>query len=218
MNRAHIEEMLQLQSRLNSVVNPDWFNAGYPWHRAMYVEAVEALDHLGWKWWKAPGESNAVQIQLELVDIWHFAMSNILVTQGGDLTAATDVITDYFQQLENDPDVFGEIANVDTPKLFDLLAGSAALQRQLNGPAFNMLMKRFDLTWHQLYRMYLAKNVLNLFRQANGYKDGSYIKVWSGVEDNVVLERLMASHPSANSARLLELLGERYGAVNATDA
>jgi hypothetical protein len=30
----------------------------------------------------------------------------------------------------------------------------------------------------------VGKNVLNFFRQDHGYKDGSYIKVWQGREDN----------------------------------
>ena len=36
----------------------------------------------------------------------------------------------------------------------------------------------------------LEKNVLNFFRQDNGYKDGSYIKLWDGKEDNQHLVEL----------------------------
>ena len=43
--------------------------------------------------------------------------------------------------------------------------------------------------------MYISKNVLNIFRQNNGYKEGTYIKQWPSmlcpddtVEDNVYLE------------------------------
>lgn len=35
-------------------------------------------------------------------------------------------------------------------------------------------------------RVYDVKNVLNSFRNNNGYKDGTYIKLWNGVEDNVI--------------------------------
>ena len=210
MNRQHVEEMLAMQDKLNCTVNPNWLTAEYPWHRAMYAEAVEAMDHYGWKWWKDVGQYTMGQIQLELVDIWHFAMSSILAHQGGDIENSADVITGYFQHLEDDPDVFGEITNVSTHQLFDLLAGSAALQRQLNGPAFNMLMKTFDLTWDKLYAIYMGKNVLNMFRQANGYKEGTYKKMWGGVEDNEVLESLMTLHPNATAERLTELLGKNY--------
>ena len=33
----------------------------------------------------------------------------------------------------------------------------------------------------------MAKNVLNVFRQDHGYKDGSYVKMWNGKEDNEIL-------------------------------
>ena len=43
----------------------------------------------------------------------------------------------------------------------------------------------------QLYRMYVGKNVLNFFRQDHGYKEGSYIKIWDGREDNEHLSDLL---------------------------
>ena len=47
-----------------------------------------------------------------------------------------------------------------------------------------VVMSGLDL--ETLYRLYVGKNILNQFRQDNGYKDGSYIKVWATEEDNVV--------------------------------
>ena len=44
-----------------------------------------------------------------------------------------------------------------------------------------------ELTFGQLYQIYMAKNVLNKFRQDHGYKEGEYIKLWDGKEDNVVM-------------------------------
>jgi len=210
MNRQHIVDMLQMQDKLNCVINPDWITANYPWHRAIYVEAVEALDHYGWKWWKDQQVYSPGQIQLELVDIWHFALSLLLANHDGDVDRTANVVTDYFAALEADPDAFGEITNVQLEQMFDLLAGSAAIQRQLNGPAFNILMKSFGLTWEQLYSMYVGKNLLNLFRQSHGYKGGTYKKIWGGAEDNEVLEALMSKHPDASVDRLNELLEESY--------
>ena len=43
-----------------------------------------------------------------------------------------------------------------------------------------------------LYRTYVGKNVLNVFRQDHGYKSGEYVKIWAGREDNEVLTDLMA--------------------------
>ena len=43
------------------------------------------------------------------------------------------------------------------------------------------------MTYEEMYRRYIVKNVLNEFRRANGYKEGRYIKEWrKNTEDNVV--------------------------------
>jgi hypothetical protein len=217
MMRQHLSDMFRLQDRLNKVVNPDWLTADYPWYRAIYMEAAELLEGYGWKWWKASPEADIPQLQLELVDIWHFALSHILSIHQGDYEAAALEVADYFSKLAADPNVFGEINTVPTPVLIDLLVAAAANQRQLNGPAFNMLMNRFGLTWDTLYTTYVAKNVLNLFRQANGYKEGTYRKVWAGEEDNVVLERLMATHADYTPDQLLGLLAVEYARTEPVD-
>ena len=56
---------------------------------------------------------------------------------------------------------------------------------------FSALMSGIDLTFEDLYVSYISKNVLNFFRQDNGYQDGSYKKVWSGKEDNEHLVELV---------------------------
>ena len=38
-----------------------------------------------------------------------------------------------------------------------------------------------------------AKNVLNRFRQNNGYKEGSYKKNWNGREDNEVMSEILSN-------------------------
>jgi hypothetical protein len=58
----------------------------------------------------------------------------------------------------------------------------------------------------------VAKNVLNRFRQDNGYKEGSYQKTWNGKEDNVVmLELLDEKMPTPNE--LYEKLSSKYKAL-----
>jgi hypothetical protein len=37
----------------------------------------------------------------------------------------------------------------------------------------------------------MGKLILNIFRQDNGYIEGSYVKIWNGKEDNEVLMTLM---------------------------
>jgi hypothetical protein len=78
-----LRAMLDLQDSMNRKINPDWLTAGYPFLRAVLVEAVEGLDHYGWKWWKAQSPDLA-QLRIELIDIWHFLLSEYLVRANGD--------------------------------------------------------------------------------------------------------------------------------------
>lgn len=201
ISKDKLVAMLELQNTLNMQVNPNWLSAGYPWHRAIMVETVEALDHYGWKWWKKQ-EPNLVQVRMELVDIWHFILSMALENTRGDAQGAADTICAIFYDPEKPTDK-------DTLMLFDLLAGYAA-EGKICIPAFVHLMQELDLSWDDLYLLYVGKNVLNMFRQAHGYKSGAYLKVWDGVEDNVMLARLMDVTPDATPDALYQELRGLY--------
>lgn len=56
---------------------------------------------------------------------------------------------------------------------------------------FECLRRYYNFTFLDVYRMYVGKNVLNLFRQHNGYKEGTYIKTWHGLEDNIYVHRYL---------------------------
>ena len=75
--------MLELQATMNSKVDPDWMNAKYPYLRAVAIEGAEAIEHHGWKWWKKQ-QKDLAQLQMELIDIWHFFLSEILLRANGD--------------------------------------------------------------------------------------------------------------------------------------
>jgi len=48
-----------------------------------------------------------------------------------------------------------------------------------------------NLSFEDLNKQYLGKNALNALRQDKGYKEGTYIKMWNGEEDNVHMLRLI---------------------------
>lgn len=59
--------------------------------------------------------------------------------------------------------------------------------------------------------LYFGKNVLNQFRQDNGYKDGTYIKMWNGKEDNLyMLEIVDELGKDANANNIYEKLDKIY--------
>lgn len=206
--------MLDLQGQMNSKVNPNWIHAGYPFLRAVLVEGGEAIDHHGWKWWKAQ-EKDIGQLRLELVDIFHFTLSHLILDAGGDLEVAAILLEsganssdDFIDFDEREYDIFA----LDTIEKLELMMG-LAVSRRVSMKLFGALLEDCGMTWTDLYRQYVGKNVLNFFRQDNGYKAGSYRKEWAGREDNEHLLELMATlDASVSNFRelLYEQLTKRY--------
>jgi dimeric dUTPase (all-alpha-NTP-PPase superfamily) len=168
--------MLQMQDDMNTKVHPEWRQQGFAWHRAIWVELAEMLDHYGWKWWKHQ-EPDLEQVHLELIDIFHFGLSARLVTGETVESIAQQVETEI--QQPNTQATFAEtieqmVANTLSSKSFDV-------------KTFAGLMQQTELSFDELFRHYVGKNVLNFFRQDHGYKTGEYIKIWDGKEDNEVL-------------------------------
>lgn len=198
LKREQITSMLEMQSRMNAKVNPAWVEAGYPFLRAVVVEGGEAMEHKGWKWWKHQ-ETDLPQVQMELVDIWHFLLSAILIESRGDVEAATEWVEKRIAALEG-PDgrkawIFEKEYRLDSMELIDkleLMIGFSVF-RKISIPLFNAILEDCEMDWDELYRQYTGKNVLNLFRQDHGYKTGSYRKHWhDGREDNVHLVEVLA--------------------------
>lgn len=208
---TQLTTQLQLQGQLNAVVNPSWLRAGYAWHTAAMVEAVEALDHHGWKWWKAKGEPDWPQVRIELVDIWHFMLSDVLVAHGGDLHSAAAFVR--FQVRECGYHYKRhDMRNLDFVGLLHAFTAEAA-RGEIALPILAHLVAKSEMSWDALHRMYVGKNVLNLFRQAHGYKAGTYVKTWHGREDNVTLEALIANRPHDTPTQLLHHLEAIYETV-----
>lgn len=61
-----------------------------------------------------------------------------------------------------------------------------------------------------MYELYLGKNVLNSFRQDNGYKEGTYQKEWNGVEDNVHMLEVLRTQENATYESVYQALESIY--------
>jgi dimeric dUTPase (all-alpha-NTP-PPase superfamily) len=209
MNPGKLIEMFQLQDKMNRAVNPDWINAGYDWSRAIYVESAELLDHIGWKWWKHQ-EMDLEQAQLEFVDIWHFVLSHILSAHNGDVQAATNVLLDNWTGGSS----MAEEAPIQ--RLVEIVGSVAWLDGQVALNVLFEIAQRLELTDALLFELYVGKNALNHFRQKHGYKDGTYLKMWGGLEDNVVLSALLIENPGISYDPLMALLDEAYAEAKTT--
>ena len=196
LSKNQAATMLALQASMNAKVDPNWITARYPYLRAVAIEGAEAIEHHGWKWWKKQ-DKDLSQLQMELVDIWHFILSEILLRNDDNqltpleylLSALSDPNSLQLIELDNTAYKLNETDLVT--KLELLIAISIA--RRIDLGLFESIMRDCELTWTDLFCQYVGKNVLNMFRQDNGYKEGTYRKMWEGREDNEHLVEILES-------------------------
>lgn len=200
-----IETMLRLQNDMNTRIHPQWREQGNAWYRAIWVETAEMLDHYGWKWWKKQ-TPDLEQVRLELVDVWHFGLSILLEKD----TAASEIQRQLALGLE-------AATEADFREELERFVASTLQTRGFDIGGFGRLMRGVDLSSTELFHHYVGKNVLNFFRQDNGYLDGSYRKIWQGREDNEHLAEIISILDGATSdfsSRLYAELQQRYHEVS----
>lgn len=185
ISESQLFSMLELQEGMNSKVNADWVAANNNWHRAIQVEGVEAIEHHGWKWWKKQ-ECDMAQLRMELVDIWHFILSAAIQQKHGNIAfAKLDMLGELnlhqkSVQFDNQTYLLAQLSLLDK---LDLLVGLATSKRT-SLALFESMLSDCKMDWAALFKQYVGKNVLNVFRQDHGYKAGTYVKIWDGREDN----------------------------------
>ncbi|MCU7555827.1 dUTP diphosphatase [Alteromonas sp. ASW11-19] len=193
LTQQQLATMLALQNKMNTKVNPQWLTAGYGFLRAAMVESVEAIEHHGWKWWKSQ-QKDLPQLQMEMVDIWHFALSACIIDYHGDVPATASALASQLAQAHSHVQFDGRDYYPEQQSLLDnleLMTGLCAAKR-FSVPLFMHIVSQCEMTGESLYQQYVGKNVLNFFRQDHGYKDGSYHKLWDGREDNEHLVEVLA--------------------------
>ena len=185
--KQQLATMLELQGNMNTKVHAEWRDQDFEWYRAIWVECAELLDHYGWKWWKKQ-TPDVDQIALELVDIWHFGLS-LLLLSGDDLETIGDRVIAGFADQQGSDDFASDLEEFTAQTL---------VTKEFDIAGFARLMDGINMDFETLYVGYVGKNVLNFFRQDNGYKDGSYHKQWGGKEDNEHLVDIVAQLDTAS--------------------
>jgi len=179
--KQQLATMLELQNEMNTKVHARWREQNFEWYRAIWVECAELLDHYGWKWWKKQ-TPDVDQIALELVDIWHFGLS-LLLLKGYSVEDITAIVEDEFSNPKSSGDFASDLEH---------FTESTLSTKDFDVSGFARLMVGINMDFETLYVGYVGKNVLNFFRQDHGYQDGSYQKQWGGVEDNEHLVDIVA--------------------------
>jgi hypothetical protein len=221
--------MLQLQAQLNDATNGEGWTKGVTknkkeinWKRCIYMECAEMIDSFSWKHWKSiHQEPDWDNLQIEVVDVWHFIMSlaieNYSQTLRGQIEDLAINISnlDSFANIDRKNDLFSSQDEV-IKKVESIMRAALSLD-ELDLEA--LITDFFDLTLmsgldlETLYRLYVGKNILNQFRQDHGYKDGTYIKVWDGEEENVVMKRIWEDNSDIKPDMLYKELTKLYLAL-----
>jgi hypothetical protein len=222
--------MLQLQAQLNESTNGEDWTKGVTkngkninWNRCIYMECAEMIDSFSWKHWKSINkEPDWDNLKIEVVDVWHFIMSLAIENYSNTLRGGIEDIAINISNLENFSTI--DVTNRDYASQEDVIAKVENIMlMSLNHDEFDLdsfvseffdlvLMSGLDL--ETLYRLYVGKNILNQFRQDNGYKDGTYIKEWDGEEDNVIMKRIWEQNSDITPDVLYTELTKLYLALN----
>jgi dimeric dUTPase (all-alpha-NTP-PPase superfamily) len=196
-----LKVMLELQNAMNTRVHSQWREQGFEWYRAIWIESAELMDHYGWKWWKHQ-KPDVEQVKLELIDIFHFGLSILLVNKTS-IESIAEQVSDALKVDES----------VDFKNALEAFTAHTLNEKDFSVSLFVRLLKGMEMTFEDLYSGYVGKNVLNFFRQDHGYQEGTYKKIWDGREDNEHLVELVAELDVSDaqfSAKLYQSLKTRY--------
>ena len=221
--------MLQLQNQLNDATNGEDWPKGVTkngktidWKRCIYMECAEMVDSFSWKHWKAiDKEPDWDNHQIEVIDVWHFIMSLAIEDYSQNLKGGIEDIAINISQLPSfdslnvkqkkfaaQNEVIEKVENI-----IRLAISKESLDIDTLMGEFFDLVSMSGLDLESLYRLYVGKNILNQFRQDNGYKDGSYIKEWNGKEDNVVMKKVWESNANIAPDMLYKELVKLYASL-----
>ena len=219
---SRISDMLTMQNKLNNYTNGEGWKKGMTseglvinWPLHIILESVELICSFPHKHWKniawteeelAKGLENS---RMELVDIWHFVLSQLITEYGDDDYEIggglpPHLLDDIKMDLAKLESKFVK-KNFKSANVAEVIDATNKLIHYFSAPHVAMTPTTFrimfeiaqtlDMSFNDIYKLYMLKNVLNAFRQDNGYRDGSYIKIWNigGVEeeDNWWLKKLM---------------------------
>jgi dimeric dUTPase (all-alpha-NTP-PPase superfamily) len=222
-------QMLQLQQQLNDATNGEDWEEGVTkngktinWQRCIYMESAEMIDSFAWKHWKSIHQDpDWHNLQIEVVDVWHFVMSLVLQEYRRQMLGSVEDAALAISQMPHYEALYEEGIAFESPEL--IMIQVEALMRVALQPGkvdltrllveFLELARMSALDINTLYRLYVGKNVLNQFRQDHGYKEGSYIKIWDGLEDNAVMKKLWEENGDMKPEQLYNAMETVYATL-----
>lgn len=229
-----MDEIYKLQKKLNQeTTKTDLWFLGYSsngmrtnWIRYAKMEASELIESFPIKHWKEVKKTiNFLNSKIELVDIWHFLMSKIIEDDLRFSNGANDTVQNLVTIFENSYIKYENILITEKNHILyceifekvlselDLCLAKDAIDMKLSDETIDKFIKvncAIGLSFDELYKIYIGKNCLNQFRQNNGYKEGTYKKIWNGKEDNEVMFSIIFNKDNISYSSLYIELKEEY--------
>lgn len=212
-----LTEIYNLQNKLNihTIELENWFDGisakGMPidWLRYAKLETAELVESFPVKHWKDIDKLiDLINGWVELADILHFLMSQLIkqdeLNNKNKEETILSITAIFEKNMDNKSLSVLNQDRLDTTQAFfktvdkwDYVLAGEHLKDTADMTVlfehFCLLCNSLELTFEELYKLYIGKNCLNQFRQDNGYKEGTYIKVWKGKEDNLVMKEILDS-------------------------
>jgi dimeric dUTPase (all-alpha-NTP-PPase superfamily) len=229
-NREYLTSMFELQQSLNDETNGIGWEKGYTktnniinWRRCVYMECAELINSFNWKHWKDLNKPiDWENARVEIVDIWHFIMSLILERYKLEDIGGIDKIVSDIENVKGFKEFCGGALKNGESNSFEIINDIETLINKATSKdlrLFDPMLKEYftislkcGVNLQYLYKYYVAKNILNRFRQNHGYKEGIYKKIWNGKEDNVVMLELL-NQGIENAKSLYERLESIYKSI-----
>ena len=220
-----ILQMLQLQQELNDATNGEGWEKGITkngkiidWKRCTYLECAELIESYPWKHWKnIDAQPDYANIKIEAVDTWHFIMSQGLEDYKIKTLGSIEDLAKAIHALPNFSDFTADITPTSKNYYEQIEVVEVLMKTLFCENSTEALMEAFidvavqsGLNLDALYKLYVGKNILNKFRQDHGYKDGSYIKIWNGEEDNVTMQSILEANDDISPEGLYDALEKSY--------
>jgi dimeric dUTPase (all-alpha-NTP-PPase superfamily) len=185
-----ILEMFQIQDQLNTnSYAKEWLEKGaseeFDYSLAAGQELGEFFNSLPYSWWSKaePDRKNCVT---EIIDAWHFIMSQLIIDYRGDVAYSAFFANQRYEKFAASMDSKIEQSNNSSRVIAKRLTATLYLRDAAVASSmehyiyvFWGLCHAYSLPIEHLYARYVGKAVLNRFRVDNGYKRKEYDKIWT---------------------------------------
>ena len=184
-----IAKTIILQDRVNKeILGKDWINTIDPrrWIAAVIDESAELLKSEGYEWWKKTNVDRNNSL-IEIVDMLHF-INSFFISLAGDPQILASTIEDSevsYNEIKTLEEVIEEVSKIPNVLLRSRLGFLNPVSGYLETiSSLFSILKFLNFDENDMFKKFFEKVILNIHRTRNGYKEGKYVKVLNGLEDN----------------------------------